>query len=523
MTDPRRPMTSAETELRRSISAVDTDIPVISLSAFRPDADKQVGDEFVRCTGFVTDAFGWPVMTGCQRGVAQEDGGSEPRGWPGGSPVYEVGWTSVDILDSLPTAKVDDEGRRVHARGAGGSRRDYVGTIDPQGMPYWKDTTGDVAIDFDYEGHFGTSGSGNGQFTFPAGITASASALWVADRANGRVQKFTHDGVWVATYGPSATLADFPAFMGYDSLNDRVGIGGKDDGTQQGFQVWPSTFAARTFQSGTNGTGNGQFTNAWGVAADSAGNWFVVDFTVNRVQKFNNLGVYQSQWGAEGSGNGQFGEPGPYGICIDVDGNIHVADDANRRIQKFDSAGTFLLSYATAGQGPGQVGRAFGIAANDLGYILVTDPINNYIHVFTTGGEFISRFTPGQSGLSGFGSVYGIATYGDRVWVTDDNNDRVHMWRASAGEVPPGITPIITERTNSFSLAGSTTGQVTVTCLAGEVVTGGGCDTGGDSANRNIQFCGPDGNGWRTRVKNDSTTATIVAHAMCLQTPLVEG
>jgi tripartite motif-containing protein 71 len=38
-------------------------------------------------------------------------------------------------------------------------------------------------------------------------------------------------------------------------------------------------------------------------------------------------------WGSEGSGDGQFGEPG--GIAVDGAGNVYVADTGNNRVQKF--------------------------------------------------------------------------------------------------------------------------------------------------------------------------------------------
>ena len=62
---------------------------------------------------------------------------------------------------------------------------------------------------------------------------------------------------------------------------------------------------------GTSGTGNGQFYNPVGVAADGVGNVYVTDYVYpnNRVQKFNSSGVFQAKWGPIGTGNGQFQIP----------------------------------------------------------------------------------------------------------------------------------------------------------------------------------------------------------------------
>jgi DNA-binding beta-propeller fold protein YncE len=48
--------------------------------------------------------------------------------------------------------------------------------------------------------------------------------------------------------------------------------------------------------------------------------------------------VYITQWGTNGTGNGQFSWP--YGVAVDGSGNVYVSDWGNGRIQKFTSTGT---------------------------------------------------------------------------------------------------------------------------------------------------------------------------------------
>jgi tripartite motif-containing protein 71 len=69
------------------------------------------------------------------------------------------------------------------------------------------------------------------------------------------------------------------------------------------------------------------------VAVDGSGNVYVTD--QNRVQKFTSSGTYVTQWGAPGSGDGQFNVP--RGVAVDGSGNVYVADAHNYRIQKFGS------------------------------------------------------------------------------------------------------------------------------------------------------------------------------------------
>ena len=91
---------------------------------------------------------------------------------------------------------------------------------------------------------WGTNGSGDGEFAYPAGVAvASDGSVYVADRSNDRIQKFTSEGVFVSKWG-------------------------------------------------TVGTGDGQFTDPIGVAVASDGSVYVTDTENNRIQKFTSEGVF---------------------------------------------------------------------------------------------------------------------------------------------------------------------------------------------------------------------------------------
>jgi DNA-binding beta-propeller fold protein YncE len=60
----------------------------------------------------------------------------------------------------------------------------------------------------------------------------------------------------------------------------------------------------------------------------------VADSDNNRVQVFTSAGVFLTAFGSNGSGNGQFREP--YGVAVNKsNGNVYVADTSNFRIQEF--------------------------------------------------------------------------------------------------------------------------------------------------------------------------------------------
>ena len=59
------------------------------------------------------------------------------------------------------------------------------------------------------------------------------------------------------------------------------------------------------FKFGDFGTGNGLFLTPFSVVVDQANFVYVADLEVNRIQKFTDRGVYVSQWGTIGTGNGR--------------------------------------------------------------------------------------------------------------------------------------------------------------------------------------------------------------------------
>jgi len=118
-------------------------------------------------------------------------------------------------------------------------------------------------------------------------------------------------------------------------------------------QVWrgsafrgefPRLFS-RWLGSELGGSDDGRFSFPISFAVAPDGRAYVLDAGNARVQVFDADGVYLTQWGTRGSGEGQFnfglGLRGSEGldlrgsIAVDDDGYIYVADVGNQRIQKF--------------------------------------------------------------------------------------------------------------------------------------------------------------------------------------------
>ncbi|NQW18106.1 MAG: hypothetical protein HQ478_11545 [Chloroflexi bacterium] len=180
-------------------------------------------------------------------------------------------------------------------------------------------------------------------------------------------------------------------------------------------------------QLGTSGTGDGQYNFPAGVAIDSLGNVFVVDFTAARVQKFANDGTFISKWGSPGAGNSQFNQA--RGIALDSNDNVYVVDSGNKRVQKFDSAGSFISTWGTAGTSTSQFTNAAAIAIDTSDNVYVTDFSNYNVQKFSNNGTFILSWGSFGTSNGQFSSPRGIAIdSAGSVYVSDFVDHRIQKF-----------------------------------------------------------------------------------------------
>jgi DNA-binding beta-propeller fold protein YncE len=184
---------------------------------------------------------------------------------------------------------------------------------------------------------WGSRGSGNGQFDRPWGIAIDAAGnVYVSDVGNNRIQKFTGSGEFVTAWGSAGSSPG--------QFNSPVGIAVDGSGT-----VYVADSDNNRIQKFT---GAGQFLGQWtvllpgAVAVGPRGEIYVE--TSNRIQVFNCTGDLLTEWGGEGSGDGQF--QGPYGIAVDPTGDAYVLDLGNERVQIF---GSLLRSVYTISSSAG--------------------------------------------------------------------------------------------------------------------------------------------------------------------------
>ena len=165
---------------------------------------------------------------------------------------------------------------------------------------------------------------------------------------------------------------------------------------------------------GTQGSGDGEFNKPYGVACDAAGNVYVADTSNQRVQKFTADGTFITKWGSAGTGDGEFN--GPSGVACDDAGFVYVTDRFNHRVQKFTSDGVYATEWGVEGTGDGKFQDPLGIDCNGAGNVAVAD---SYVQMFTGTGTFVaaSEASLGAYGVAcdNDGYTYGVSY--NQAWI----------------------------------------------------------------------------------------------------------
>jgi DNA-binding beta-propeller fold protein YncE len=177
----------------------------------------------------------------------------------------------------------------------------------------------------------GGRGIGKGKFDSPTAMAVDPSGnVLVADTNNGRIEKFSPNGIFMASItslDPNGIAIDragniYIAEIGSKHRVQKLGPDGSF------IAAWaPALYGPRRIAIGPD---------------DSI---YVVDSGRNRIVKFSPDGQVLASWGSEGSGDGQF--RGVSSVAVDAGSNkVYVADPINSRIQVFDSSGKFLTKWS---------------------------------------------------------------------------------------------------------------------------------------------------------------------------------
>ncbi len=317
---------------------------------------------------------------------------------------------------------------------------------------------------------FGSQGSGAGQFQTPVGVGVQLpnGAVYVADSANARVEKFDARGKFIRAWG-----------------------WGVSDGQAK------REVCRKRCQAGVAGSGAGQFSLPTSIAVGNpTGRVYVGDAGNNVVLRFNANGRYVST--IDGSTTPQGRYTTLAGVAVDQDGHLWTADGSTNNIDEFDSAGNFLqewndtygTTYAIAVDSAhnavylirgSQETERWSLTGTDetpidsgVGVALAVDRQTGNLYVDHGGDVAVYDVTGTQVDSLSLGSTtnsQGLAFHpggrgnGKRgledLYVADAGNDDVTIY----GPPPPG-PPIVTAE------AGTGTGTTTATLTATIVPAG---------------------------------------------------
>ena len=220
----------------------------------------------------------------------------------------------------------------------------------------------------------------------------------------------------------------------------------------------------------------------YGVAADGAGNVFIVDSSSDnfpfyppsnyRIRKVNNNGVMTTV-----AGNGQLGFSGDggaatnarlntsYGMAVDGMGNLFIADTYNNRIRKVDTNGIITTVAGKSSSGfSGDGGAAtnaklyypYGVMVDTNGNLFIADTYNHRIRKVDTNGVITTVAGKSSSGFSGDGGAATNANLYRPQSVTMDGNGNLFIadaynYRMRKVDVYGVITTIAGNGSTSFS------------------------------------------------------------------------
>ncbi len=274
---------------------------------------------------------------------------------------------------------------------------------------------------------WGSQGSASGQFSGPLDVACDSQGnVYVADRENDRIQKFTADGAFLMKWGSSGSgdgQFSFPTGVACDSQGN-IYVADSHNYRIQKFTA-DGVFLMKW---GSSGSGDGQFNYPTGAVCNSLGDVYVADFYNHRIQKFTADGMFLMKWGSGGYGNGQFSYP--VRVACDSQGNVYVADRDNNRIQKFTADGVFLTKWGSIiGSGDGQFNYPHGVACDSQGNVYVADASNCRIQKFTTDGVFLTKWGSGGTGNWQFSLPMGVACDSQgNIYVVENGNCRIQKF-----------------------------------------------------------------------------------------------
>ena len=248
----------------------------------------------------------------------------------------------------------------------------------------------DAPLKYTFVRKWGSYGTGPNHFVRPHDVAFDSKGnVYVSERENNNVQKFTHNGTFIKMWGSKGSG------NGQFSIPYSIGIDSKDkiyvvDRENHRIQIFDSNGTFIDKVDNGRGSSDNQFDRPEDIALSPFG-IFVADTGNDRILKFNSNFELVGKWGSKGIGDGKFIHP--HAIDVDSKGNVYVGQLDEPGVQVFDNNGKFLKKWGSIGTGDGQSSTPqehLAIDSKDRVYI-VDGASNPRVQIFDTNGKFLGK------------------------------------------------------------------------------------------------------------------------------------
>ena len=131
----------------------------------------------------------------------------------------------------------------------------------------------------------------------------------------------------------------------------------------------------------------------YGMTFSKSGNIVISDFSNHVIKIYTPTGQLVSQFGGQGSKQGQL--CGPIGVAVNDEGHLFIAEYGNHRISVFTENGQFLRCFGSRGSGAGCFKFPWQLCISPDGLVYVTDHNNHCIKIHDQDGRYIRQFGEG--------------------------------------------------------------------------------------------------------------------------------